>query len=849
MMDWKWNEEVQRLSHVALVVAVEAFSLFLIVLNRILGWEVWTIPIVIVASVTCFVMHVGRLSPMRSRLAIYSIVLLMEMFFYSVKVETIYDSTPVIAILLVLFAMAGSRALIYSCIAVGYFGMIFHILSHTNMLTFDAAHIVRTVWHFVLVLVAGIATERLMDAWGKMDAAYREQLDTLGEENNRINTFLVNVSHEIRTPVNAVVGLSAVMLKRERDDAVRRDMLSVRDAGRRVAEQIGDILDFTELDMGKLAVSSERYMISSLVNDVIAEYSPRDLGECELVFEVDTSIPSDLVGDAAKIKKILHHLIDNAVKFSQKGGVYIRMSAPRRSYGVNLCIEVTDTGVGMTKGELEHIYDSFYQSDSGRTRMAGGLGLGLTIVHGMVAEMKGFITIDSEQGAGTTVHVSIPQGVADPKSCMSVENRKELCIAGFFRFEKYDVPRVREFYSQLIANTTLGLGVSVHLARNTEDLDELRRTYGLTHIFVGEEEFLSAADYLELLANELTVVVVAREPFQPLPGSSIKVLHKPFSVFAVAALLSAASQESMDAWDENRPVYLPGLEALVVDDEPMNLIVAEGIFGDYGMRVTTARSGLEAIELCKARHFDVIFMDHMMPEMDGVEAMKRIRSSIGKKERETAIIALTANAVSGAREMFLAEGFDGFVAKPIEITELERVLRRVLPKSAFAAPPAEAGAEDKKQETPARAPAAQNELFRLLEGAGVRTGDGMRYCRGDEGFYRMLLGEYAQNAGEKSRQMQRSFASGDWKNYAVLVHALKSTSRMIGADELSALAEQLEAAAKKGNAETIAQHHAQLLAMSDALEDAIRAGLGGDAGEAEEEVLEFYPEGEEGGAL
>jgi len=855
MTDRRWSEELQNFSHVALVITISAFSLAIIALNRVMDWELWTIPIAIVGLALSIVLHVGRLASERARLAVYAAFLLLELFYYCVRAETVYDSTPVVAIMLILFAMTGIKGLIYADVAVGYLGMIFHLISRANDggLIMDPIHIIRVVGHFALVLAAGFVTLRLLDMWGKLEGAYNTQLQEVMEENMRINTFLVNVSHEVRTPINAVVGLSSVLLRQAKDESIRKDLSSIQDAGHRVGEQIGDILDFTEIDMGKLTVSNEHYMIASLVNDVLAEYPSRTLGEFELVIDVDTAVPAELIGDSAKLKKILHHLIDNSIKFSQRGGVYVRIYTGKRPYGVNLCIEVADTGIGMTKDELEHIYDSFYQSDSGRARMAGGLGLGLTIVRGMVRAMKGFITIDSVRGEGTTVSISIPQKVAIAENCVTMDSsRGQLCIAGFFRFEKYDTPRVREFYSALISNTARGLGISVYLVKNTEELETLRQSYGLTHIFVGEEEFIGAADYLEPLASQVKVTVIAREPFRPLPGSAIRVLYKPVSGFAVISLLSAAPE--MDGvWEETGQLYTPGLEVLVVDDEPMNLMVAEGLFGGYGMHVTKAHSGPESIELCKKRQFDIIFMDHMMPEMDGVEAMKAIRANAVKEDRKPIIVALTANAVSGAKEMFLSEGFDAFVAKPIETTEFERVLKRLLPRSAlsFAPPGATAPPEgvtpDAQQvgKTVCEAPSReQNPLFERLKSVGVQTDKGMKFCRSDESFYRMLLGEFEKNTGLNCEKLEGYCQNRDWKNYAILIHALKSTAKMIGAEHLSETAATLEAAAKRSDAETVAQHHAKALSEARAILAALSEAMPRSKPD-EDDVLEFEPGGDD----
>ena len=274
--------------------------------------------------------------------------------------------------------------------------------------------------------------------------------------------------------------------------------------------------------------------------------------------------------------------------------------------------------------------------------------------------------------------------------------------------------------------------------------------------------------------------------------------------------------------DERRPV-LEGIRALVVDDEPMNLVVAKNVFKRYGMTVTTANSGQESIDLCREQNFDIVFMDHMMPGMDGVEAMKHIRAGKVCGHADMPIVALTANAVSTAKEMFLSVGFDGFVSKPIELVELERVLKKVLPRTAvtFADGTALPEEEEEMFHADETAPAEESEapetpaeqeltLLEKLEALGIDTAVGMGYCMDDEELYSTLLMQFVEEAPSKRKAMAESFEAGDLKNYAIYVHGLKSTSRMIGDSDLGSRAEALEFASKDGNAEFVKEHHAEM---------------------------------------
>ena len=267
----------------------------------------------------------------------------------------------------------------------------------------------------------------------------------------------------------------------------------------------------------------------------------------------------------------------------------------------------------------------------------------------------------------------------------------------------------------------------------------------------------------------------------------------------------------------------------------MNLVVAKGVLGSYGIQVDTCLSGKEAIELCKRVSYDIVFLDHMMPGFDGVETLRRIREICGGIYQDLAVIALTANTISGAREMFRSEGFTEFVPKPIERTVLERVLRRVLPKDRIhystghvleeapsqkpaeaAPPPAEPEEAPAEPSEEAQAAAPGLPLDRLAQ-AGLDVETGLRYCAGEEGFYREMLRMFSAQSGEKREELDALFESGVWADYAVKAHALKSTSLTIGAQALSAQAKELEMAGKRGDGGYIQAHHSALMAAYEAL--------------------------------
>ena len=412
-------------------------------------------------------------------------------------------------------------------------------------------------------------------------------------------------------------------------------------------------------------------------------------------------------------------------------------------------------------------------------------------------------------------------------------------MAVYLRTEKYEVPAVREFYNFAIMDMVQGLDVKLHRVSDPEDLTRLAGAYHLTHIFTGREEYESDPDFFEAFADQSEVVVAADPGFSLIRGSRARILLKPLNCFFVGSLIAGGAG---GAELSQLRMICPDVRVLVVDDESMNLVVAQGVFRNYGMVVRTAGGGPEAIRMCMEEPYDIIFLDHMMPEMDGVECMKRLRGQETELGRRLTIVALTANAVSGAREMFLREGFDEFLAKPMERTELERVLRKVLSKSQIRLVPRdqEWTGEDGVTEGGGVLTAAQGggdrdmaALKTALTEHGIDAAAGIMYGGGDESFYIEVLTKFASDAPEKLKQIERYQAEGDLHEYQIRVHALKSTAKMIGAGELSELAKKLEDAAKNGDSayirmrgEALAERYRETVsAISDILgtevEDAV----------------------------
>ena len=905
------EKEYFNTPHFVILGCYTVFAILLIGESLLLKWELWALILIALSVVLCWIVHIRQLLPDYTRIWVYAFLMMMSAFFYGTHVSSTFDLGLLMTVLILIFVSTGIPGLITLCQCTYYLAMLYDlIMLYLAGDDFDSLTISRIGLHFIVMTVVCFLARNIIKLWISIMKKSELEKQGLAETAERLNDFLANISHEIRTPVNAVIGLSRISAEKVGDEDIKRDLLSIMEAGQKIGEQIGDILDYSEIDMGTLAVNEEDYMITSLLHDVIAEITPLKRPDLELVIDVDPRIPSTMRSDVTKIKKIFRHLIDNALKYTEEGGVYVHITPEVRDYGINLLIEVTDTGIGMSRAELEMVFERFYQADSGKTRSANGLGLGLSIANGFIRSLNGFLTIESEPQNGTTVHVSIPQKVVGSDYCMSIRNPERLSLGAYLRFEKFENPHVREFYNAMTKDLVLGLGVKMQRVNNMADFKKLAQTSHFTHVFVGKQEYEEDRKFMDSLAEKAMVAVICNDAFRIPGGSEIHLIRKPFYCVPV---ISFVNTDKSDQGKTKGKLYARGVRALVVDDERMNLLVARQIFSGYGMEVSTVFSGPEAIDYVRNHEADIIFMDHMMPGMDGVEAMKRIRAVYGKDSRDVPIVALTANAVSTANEMFLREGFDAFLAKPIVITELERVLRKVLPKSrltletpgsAKSESPAVSLKEEKnaspaaslkeennaspvaslKEETagPATAkdsaagsgstgrstgnmhPADSTDMssgsmqesagktspgdtLGQLASLGIDTGAGLMYCQNDTEFYQELLLQYAGEAAGKMRTADRNLKDGDLVNYEILVHALKSTSKMIGAGQLSEAAYTLEKAAKDGDEKTIHEGHDSAMAEYKRLADGILRifGKASDAAEpgagTDGEILEFAP--------
>ena len=666
----------------------EKFIMFVITLGSLgliaeivlMGWELWVPCFIIIGVVALWGMSLSERIEYDIRVLVYSGYAAMLLFYHGIHKTSFFDAGIVVILGMAAYSTLNKVYMMNIYLIEFFVVLLIHFLNLPggDPIVYDRFNVSRILLHIAIVLLVYLICVRSINERLEDEEEKRVMGERIKQNDASMEDFLSNISHELRTPVNVVNGMSDLLIKR----GVGYEADSIKNAGVRLAYQIEDIQDYTECKRQSVFLEEDNYMSISLINDVVTSFRMNSNAEdLEMVVDLSPKTPSMMRGDIKKLHKIFRHLLENAVKFTRAGGIYVKMYTEKTDYGVNLCIEMTDTGVGMNPGAIRAISEGMYQANKKRNRSSGGIGLGLYIVHGFAHRMGGFVKIESERKNGTTVRVTIPQKVVDDKPCLTLRETFDGSVLFHVRPDKYKVPKLRDFYRNMASNLASGIRVPLYAAETVYEVERLKEKMKVTHIFMGQDEYEENRGYFEELAKEDIVIAVSADPGLKVPENSrVMFMPKPLYAYPIINILNEGwnAGGTGNQGSTETPVF-KDVRALVVDDEPMNIVVATSLFREYKMIVDTAGSGKEAIRKFRENDYDLIFMDHMMPEMDGVEAMKQIKAVAADLDRKIIVIALTANAVSGAREMFIREGFDGFIAKPINTSDYERVMLRVLP--------------------------------------------------------------------------------------------------------------------------------------------------------------------------
>lgn len=746
-------------------------------------------------------------------------VLMIEtsMILYTLRLPDIYDALPFIFLGAVLVAFYGIPELLLGTFTSTAVIFLYHFLAIRSIPFESGEKLLHAIFMMINVFLAEFLLYYLVKQRQKNIKQFYKIIDALQRAEQSKDDFLANVSHEIRTPINTICGMSELVQGEEEPQKMRDALFDIQQAGRNLLSLVSDILDFSELQSGKIALEEEEYNISSTINDVInMSLAKKKQKNIELIVDCDASIPKGLLGDEKKLRRIIMNLVHNAIKFTNEGCVTIQVSSRQEEYGVNLIITVKDTGIGMEAESMEKLFTSFSQIDTRRNHQEGGIGLGLAISKALVECMGGVIAIKSKFGKGTAVRVVVPQKVIDAQPIAQLENTENINVAVYVDMEQFGMVSIRDEYAGNIRHMVEQLKAKCHICRNLAELKRWEKKEKFTHIIISVAEYEEEPRYFDTLAESIPVIVILeREDDEEISNPNIMRIFKPFYILPIVNVINQGIQKDVRTVHQ-RKFIAPGACVLVVDDNLMNIRVIEGILEKYQIRVVRAMSGHEALKKIESKEFDFVFMDHMMPEMDGVETFHRIRSKAGKYFQNVPIVALTANAIAGSRERFLEEGFNDFLEKPVELSVLERVLQRTLKEeriqyvdSVQEEVAEESRSESDKSDIPiATAAMGAADVFMI---GNLDVDKGMTFCGGREKYLEILAGCYEESASFGGK-LETLYHEENWQEYTIAVHALKSTMMSIGAVQLSGQAKELELAGKAGDIARIHDRQASLMA-------------------------------------
>ncbi|MDR2744093.1 MAG: response regulator [Desulfovibrio sp.] len=623
-------------------------------------------------------------------------------------------------------------------------------------------------------------------------------------ENKYKSDFLAHMSHEIRTPLNAIIGMSELaLLEAPAATSLSESLVSISQAGSNLLSIINDVLDMSKIESGNFKLTLSQYSLSSLIDNVIKVIRVRFYDKpIQFFVNIDSRIPNELTGDEVRIRQILFNLLTNAVKYTIHGFVRFTVTGDVVEKGVILLrLKVSDTGIGIKKEDMHKLFSGFTRLDVQRNRNVEGTGLGLAITKKLCAEMGGDITVSSEYGLGSSFTVAIPQQYSEGARLASVINPDS---KGVVLYSEY--PLVVDS----VADTLKNLGVPTVATYSTghflRELETGRHAFAFMPVGI-----LNRAASLVRSLQLNTVLVLMISPEENMPFSNLPILPMPVYATPVANLLNGIRQNRKEK-QFKLGFTAPDARVLIVDDINTNLKVAMGLLAPYQMQVDTCNSGELSVEMARNNRYDIIFMDHMMPGTDGIEATARIRALGGEYFEQVPIIALTANALAGMREMFLSKGFSDYLAKPIELIKLNALVNKWIPKN-----------KRRLSHISASGGTPQTAMEHLRSVEGLDVEKGIIMCGGVEANYRTVLAQYCRDAGKflpslketlknitnaKKPGGTRAGASPlPWvQSFVIQVHALKSASAIIGAESLSNDAMLLEKAGSVGDLELIETH-------------------------------------------
>jgi signal transduction histidine kinase/CheY-like chemotaxis protein len=657
------------------------------------------------------------------------------------------------------------------------------------------------------ILSSKLVTMKLLEQT-QVQAADLEVAKEAAEAATRAKSdFLANMSHEIRTPMNAIIGMTHLALKTDLSPKQSDYLTKVRFAAHSLLGIINDILDFSKIEAGKLDIEKIDFRLEDVLDNLSTIVSQKAQDKnLEFLIATQHDIPPNLVGDPLRLGQILINLVNNAVKFTERGEVLVTVAMEEQvADRIKVKFSVRDSGIGMTTEQISRLFQAFAQADTSTTRKYGGTGLGLSISKRLIEMMEGSIWAEGEPGVGSTFHFTSWFGVGSDDR----QRRLIVDLVGIRTLVVDDNAQAREILTEALrafalrAESVSSGEDAVREIAAADSTDPYRLVLMDWHMpgLDGLEASRIIKRNKRLLNIPKIVMVTAfgREEIRA-QAEEIGVesyLLKPVNqsllydtlvdLFGVAGADDHRSHKRKDGATVHDAT---GIRVLLVEDNEMNQQVATELLESAGAIVTIANHGGEAVKILTAGDqppkFDVVFMDLQMPEMDGFTATRLLRSD--SRLRNFPIIAMTAHALVEERQRCLDAGMNDHVSKPIDPDNLfVTLLRWAKPRPKQAVGP----------QTPVANIKASEEVV-LPEISGIKVVDGLNRVAGNRQLYRNLLRQFADNQVAAADQVSAAIKSGDLKLAERIAHTVKGVAGNLGIEEVQLVAQKLEKALRDG---------------------------------------------------